>query len=204
MILMYHKVDIVSPSEWWVTVENFAQQISLLQEKYEIVHLDQYQLGSKNQAVITFDDVYENVFTHAFPILRKHGIPFELFVNGNLIGGWNHFDRDEMLTRFCDLHHLKTMVNAGGRVQWHTMNHKYLPGLSAQEIEQELAIPSDLSAAFPAPNFQWFVYPYGMHSQQALDKVRSKFVGALSVCEGCDDDRHLLNRVVVNNQWRPL
>ncbi len=84
MILMYHKVHPSSPTEWWVTVDDFYRQMWELQSR-RVVYLDDYDLLDSENVVITFDGVYSNVLTYASPILGKFRYPFELFVVGDLI-----------------------------------------------------------------------------------------------------------------------
>ena len=203
MIVMYHKVDVITPGRWWVSDKQFNQQICRLKKKYQIVHLDDYQIGSRDQAVLTFDDAYENVFNHAFPILRRHNIPFEIFVNGDFFGEWNEFDQDEVKTRFCNLTHLEEMSRFGGRIQWHSKSHKYLPGLNDEELNKQLAIEQSLRNNFPDPHLKWFSYPYGAHDDLVLSKVRKLFCGAVSVKDGSDSDIYQLNRVVADQAWAP-
>ena len=42
MILMYHKVDLVAPTMWWVTANNFYRQMLELSDR-EVVFLDDYE-----------------------------------------------------------------------------------------------------------------------------------------------------------------
>jgi len=198
---MYHKIDIITPSMWWVSASKFREQISLLEKKFTLVYLDDYDSGATDQAVITFDDAYENLFNHAFPILRDHRIPFEVFVIGNRVGDWNDFDRDEVTTRFCSLCHLQEMADHGGRIQWHTKNHAYLPGLDDSELESEISLEASLRLVFPEPHFRWFSYPYGKHDERTVGVVKEKYQGAVSVFDGSDSDRYQLNRVIVDEHW---
>ena len=75
---MYHKIFPESPTMWWVNPDAFWRQLEAL-KRYEVVYLDQYAIGNPKQAVITFDGVYENVFTFAFPILKKIRLSFRAF-----------------------------------------------------------------------------------------------------------------------------
>ena len=201
MIFMYHKVDIITPTEWWVSVATFRKQISQIKEKYQLVYLDDYVPGSVDQAVITFDDGYENVFNHAFPVLQEMNVPFEIFIIGNRIGDWNDFDSDEPATRFCSLEHLQEMAESGARIQWHTKNHRFLPGLTEDEMRNEMEIEDDLKMAFSGPNLRWLSYPYGKHDERSIRLARHFFGGAVSVSEGTDHDRYRLNRVAVTQNW---
>ena len=203
MILMYHKVDIITPSRWWVSVQRFEEQIDRL-KGLDVVYLDQFEPGNKSQAVITFDDAYENVYRHAFPILRRRRLPFEVFVPSDMLSDWNDFDASEVMTRFCSRQQLQEMANGGGRMQWHTRSHREMTKLSDEEIERELEIPDELRCVWPQPHFCWFSYPYGKHNERVLAHVTGKFSGAVSVDEGSPHDRYQLNRVEVTQEWQSV
>lgn len=200
---MYHKIDIVTPSRWWVSVAKFEYQIRTLRKENEFVFLDDYDIDAPQQVVLTFDDGYENVYRHAFPILKKYGIPFEMFINGGLLSGWNDFDTNEMKTRFCSLSQLQEMTGSLARVQWHTWRHAQLTSLSSSEIEIELSISKDLRALFPDPHFRWFAYPSDMYDERSVELVQQRFKGALAVEAGSDTDRFQLNRVTADEDWNP-
>lgn len=201
MILLYHKVAPEALTEWWVSADAFDRQMAAL-AAYEVVPLADYDSGNPRHAVITFDGVYENVYTYAFPLLRKWGYPFELFATGDYIGGDNAFDSVEPPARFCTLDQLQEMACAGGRVQWHTASHRKLARLPEDELRRELEVPQSLRARFGAPHFDWFAYPHGDHSPQAVARVRELFDGALSCVAGNDVDRYELNRLTVQESTR--
>ena len=196
MILMYHKIDIITPTIWWVTPLAFEQQIERLKER-KFVFLDDYT-SPENQAVITFDDAYENVFHHALPVLAAHKLPFEVFVIGDSIGGWNDFDPSEPLTRHMGMDHLEEIVRHGGRLQWHSRSHPSLPSLDEEELCKELTVTESLRKKFPPPHFTWFSYPGGEHDDRAVKAVSQTFSGAVSVIEGKLEDRWQLNRITVD------
>jgi len=81
MILLYHKIYLESPTQWWVDTNNFWRQMYELQN-HEVVHLADYDPNNPEHVVITFDGVYENVFQYALPVLKSFDYPFELFVVG--------------------------------------------------------------------------------------------------------------------------
>lgn len=196
MILMYHKVDVVTPTDWWVTPGDLRRHLDLLRSQ-RIVNLDDYD-DPETQVVITFDDAYENLARHALPALRAAGAPFEVFVIGDAIAGWNDFDPREPRTRHMGLEDLDSCVAAGGRLQWHTRTHPDLATLESIEQEWEMTVPEELSARFPEPHFRWFSYPYGSVDERAVDVARSRFAGAVSVFDGRPDLRWQLTRVTVD------
>lgn len=200
MILMYHKIYPESPTAWWVTVNRFWSQMEQLR-RFDVVSLRDYQSDNPRHAVITFDGCYENVFVYAFPILKKFGYPFELFVVGDSIGASNEFDQHvEPPARFCSFEQLKTMVGSGGRLQWHSKTHQDLSASSDRRlIEMELAIPPEIRRLDPE-GFDWFAYPHGRHSATLMESTRKFFSGAVSCADGNNQDRYQLNRVTATNE----
>lgn len=196
MILMYHKVDVITPTIWWVTPEDLARRLDAMRER-DFVYLDDYT-SPETQVVITFDDAYENVARHGLPTLRSRRVPFEVFVIGDVVSGWNTFDPGEPPTRHMSWAHLEDVVASGGRLQWHSRSHAHLPDRSDAEVEAELTVTDELRLRFPSPHFRWFAYPGGAHDERSVAAARRLFAGAVSVIEGQPGDRWQLNRVTVD------
>ena len=197
-ILMYHKIDLESPTIWWVSVDQFYRQMIELKSK-QVVYLDDYNPQDPNHVVITFDGVYKNILKYAAPILQEFNYVFELFVSSNYVGSDNTFDTEEPITQFADFQDLKALVNINGRLQWHTKSH---PDLTVEkdgvDIFGELDIPEDIKA-LDRNGFQWFAYPYGRFNQKVLEAVKDRFSGAVSCFQGNDLDIYCLNRLTVTN-----
>ena len=197
MILCYHKVDIETPTHWWVGVDAFVEQMDALQ-RFDVVPLSRYNPTDRRHVVITFDGVYENVYHYAFPIMKKYGYCFELFVIGDYIGLENTFDQPiEPSARFASVAMLKEMIAGGGRVQWHTRRHRRLTALSDADARIELSVPEDLAEEFGEEQFKWFAYPHGSYEHSHAELVRSNFIGALACDEGDPEDKFRLPRKLV-------
>ena len=197
---MYHKVYPESPTMWWVTADDFWRQMEELR-RYEVVYLDDYDPSNPKQAVITFDGVYENIYIYALPILKKFGYPFELFIVGESIGKDNRFDQPvEPQANFCNVNQLKSMVQAGGRLQWHSHTHCDLSAVSNPDLrERELHVPENLKN-IDRDGLKWFAYPHGRHNEKLIEEVKALYSGALSCVAGNDYDRFQLNRITVTNE----
>ena len=124
---MYHKVDLMPVTEWWVSIDSFVRQMNDL-SAYDVVYLDDYDAENPNQAVITFDGMYENVLEYAAPILADFGYPFEVFITSDYLGKGNEFDTVEPYAKFCSEDQLEQTILSGGRIQWHTKSHVKLVG----------------------------------------------------------------------------
>ncbi|UCH09869.1 MAG: glycosyltransferase [Fidelibacterota bacterium] len=200
MILLYHKVFLESPTEWWVNANQFWRQMNELRDR-TVVYLDDYDPNDEKQVVITFDGVYENVYRYALPILKSFNYPFELFVVGDTIGKENIFDQKvEPPARFADSEQLGELVRNGGRLQWHSLSHIDLTKESdPSTLEKELQVPEEIRR-LDGKGFNWFGYPYGNHDEDLISITKEQFAGALSCVNGNDYDRYQYNRIIVTNQ----
>ena len=108
-ILMLHRVISTEemqigqrfiPTDMEITTAEFAEIIAFFQKmNYVFVSLDEvYQIlreknFEKRFVAITFDDGYQDIYTHAYPILKREGIPFAAnittgFPDRNIIIWW--------------------------------------------------------------------------------------------------------------------
>ncbi|NTV51808.1 MAG: polysaccharide deacetylase family protein [Candidatus Firestonebacteria bacterium] len=107
LILMYHRV--IAETGYFkslcVSPQHFARQIRYLKENFSIVTLEEAaqrlksgDLPDEDQVVITFDDGYQDNYTHAFPVLRQAGVPATIFltaghINNDRIFWWDRVER---------------------------------------------------------------------------------------------------------------
>lgn len=106
-ILMYHRVvphrPRNCPPSWNVSPDRFREQLSgLLCRGFEPRRLcdvvDAAERGEsidRNVFVVTFDDGYENNFTHALPILRELQVPATIFLATAYLGQSEPFAFDD-------------------------------------------------------------------------------------------------------------
>jgi len=85
-IIMYHGIidDDVDMDCWWLIKKSkFLEQINYLNKNFNFISID-HALESdtifQNTCVLTFDDGYKSVLTHAYPILVEKNIPFTVYI----------------------------------------------------------------------------------------------------------------------------
>lgn len=104
-IVFYHRIlpsgDVSIPSNS-LSPEVFERQIKFLKENFNIISLDMLSCllrtsGKlpKKTAVITFDDGYKDIFTYAYPIMKKYNVPATIFlstgcINRNALFWWDN------------------------------------------------------------------------------------------------------------------
>jgi len=79
-----------------VRAGSFESLLEYLQKNCNLVSLDSPLAADKDarakpRVAITFDDGWKDNFQTAFPIARKYGLPFTIFICPELIGGNGHF-----------------------------------------------------------------------------------------------------------------
>ena len=96
------KGDYLEPiDELRVSPEFFEAFLWEQQKRLEFISIDElpgrirnHKRGLKPFGVVTFDDGYEDNFTYAYPILKKLGIPFVIYVSAGLVNDhtpiWNY------------------------------------------------------------------------------------------------------------------
>ena len=197
-IMMYHSVDYsdaLKPNT--VSPENFEFQMAYLKDHgfhvlsfNELVQLIQSDSPlPRKSAVITFDDAYEDNYTHAFKILKKYGYPAIIFAPSGLIGQKGHLNWEQ----------IKTMAKGGIAFGSHTRFHSYLPDLPVEEQREEIfgskrALEKQLGGAV-----DYFAYPNGGFSESIKQIVKEAgYKGAAATNRGYDrlnKDEFELNRV---------
>jgi peptidoglycan/xylan/chitin deacetylase (PgdA/CDA1 family) len=94
VILCYHNVVPTNAAGAWdqlglhMPVAAFERQMQWLRKHYTVVPLDEFaarfarHASLRGLAAVTFDDGYNGVFEHAWPVLRDLGIPATAFILG--------------------------------------------------------------------------------------------------------------------------
>lgn len=199
-ILMYHQVtQSVEESQSLNNVppEAFAQQMQYLKDhKYKVISFEEFVEGVKagrnfarNSVVIQFDDGYEDNYTQAFPILRGHGFPAIVFIVSDKVG----------IPGYLTWKQIKEMDANGFTAGAHTRTHAYLPELTLEEAEDEIAGSKKTIEDRLGRSIDFFTYPVGGFTDQVQDIVkRAGFKAAATTNRGRDPlnrDLFELNRI---------
>lgn len=171
------------------------------QAGYYLTSYREYQKAKNKEKMIvcTFDDAYEYVYRHAFPIMKKYGFKGTVFVCPDYIGktnSWNH--RDEIVRKHMDLEMLLELEKENWEIGSHGMSHYNMIRLSQTELEESL----EKSKKLLEEHFQKvisFCYPYGEFKPYIRNLVAQYYEVAFSVDMGGSlypKDRYQLVRLV--------
>jgi peptidoglycan/xylan/chitin deacetylase (PgdA/CDA1 family) len=69
-----------------ISVKMLERQLDWIGRRFRFVPLDELNDSPEPVAAVTFDDGYQDFYQHAFPLLKRKGIPAAVFVVTDLIG----------------------------------------------------------------------------------------------------------------------
>lgn len=159
LILMYHSIDDENEGRTNSCKHTKKEFISTIQrlkkEGYQFVSIASALEIIKNKnrlkfAVVTFDDVPEDVYHNAYPYLNEHNIPFALFVSQCYIDQPHFLTKDQIME--MDRNPLCT-------VGAHTLTHPFLR--YSVNKGMELSESKRLLEEFLGHEILYMAYPYG-------------------------------------------
>lgn len=149
-ILAYHGISETPHDVFDVSRGDFEEQMRLLMMHFRVISLEDLVGGLRGHApirpgsvVVTFDDGYEDIYRHAFPVLRRYQIPATVFVivdrlrdeaDGSRISRAGNLER-----LFLSWRQIHEMAADGISFGSHTLTHRSLASLSSAECRREVA-----------------------------------------------------------------
>ncbi len=174
---MFHHIDNGNILPISKCVLSYGKFIGILDSGLQFTSIDEYSTFSKkslNKCTITFDDGFKDLYTVAYPELKKRNIPFAIFIPVNLI------DKDGYITS----EELKIM---GGdplvTICSHGMTHDVLRGMKRTEQEYELIQSKNALQKITGKDIKYFAFSHGSYDEVTLRilKETSLYKNAFSV-----------------------
>lgn len=186
IVILYHAVG---PSQTSISAEKFREQIAWLATHTKVVGIDTMASGAWPDSdtgitsAITFDDGYAGVHEIAMPILREFNCAATVYVSTNTID--MHENRpstqyaglypSELLLSWMQLRELsKNGFSIGSHLQSHD-DLTLLPQVEANAQLQDSKLTIEDIIGEPCTSF---AYPWGKHSESAVDAVRHAGYGS--------------------------
>ncbi|MEO7932430.1 MAG: polysaccharide deacetylase family protein [Chthoniobacterales bacterium] len=174
IVLCYHRFEdrpkdslAIKPSEFE------AQMAELKANNITVIGMQDFLAWRRNEkampvkaAVITIDDGYLSGYKVAWPILKKFGFPFTMFVYTNYIKGGPNSGGQSM-----SWEQLAEMRDAGVDIQSHTVSHADLRMKKAHPADYDKWLDSELGDSKRIIENQLGIqvkalaYPYGLHNE---------------------------------------
>lgn len=179
-ILTFHAVD-DKPSVISFPPSVFERGMALLHDSgyrtLSLVELNDFLrrgvVFPKRSFVITFDDGYQSVYDHAFPILQRYGFSATVFLTVGRSGQLVDTDRlPPMCSRsMLNWREVKEMHRSGITFGGHTLTHPDLTLLPDEQVEAEVVGGKvAIEDALGTP-VETFAYPFGRYNDRCRELV---------------------------------
>jgi peptidoglycan/xylan/chitin deacetylase (PgdA/CDA1 family) len=181
-MLLYHALfDRESITEKYaINAQAFEEQISYLANNRfrGMILSDSDHLQPEpdtRHIAITFDDGILSDYTHAMPILLRHGFKATFFVTVNRIG----------TDKYVNWGQLKEMADSGMSIQSHSMNHVFLSDLNDDLLAQELGQSKKYIEQMLDRPVEYISLPGGFTSRRVIKAAMAAgYKGVVSSCPG--------------------
>lgn len=186
-VYMFHSV-VTDPkdvySEFAITKESFEKFIRYELErgqkpmdvdilKKAVDNSDAY----KNHFMVTFDDIYDSVYTNAYPILKALNVPFIVFVTPKLIDTIDPWHKHPMIT----MEHLKEMAaDPLCIIGAHGMEHRPFRDYTDEDALMSMKGSMDWLENMFGKQVDFFAFPFGRRVE-----VSGANIGTLATCDIC-------------------
>lgn len=181
IIYMFHSIHDgeTNPKEFKTNKESFELFLKKELQQRQALSLNQIIDGkSKGAFTITFDDVFENVYTNAYPILKRYRIPFTLFVSTGLLNQQGYMTSNELRELSQD-----ALCTVGA----HTVNHVRLR--TTNKAFEEIDTSKKELEKMVGNEVEFFAYPYGSifacSRKNIVQVKKAGFLAAFSTMKGC-------------------
>ena len=122
----------------------------------------------RNHFCVTFDDIYDSVYTNAYPVLKKHNVPFVVFVTDELVGKIDPWSKQPMITE----EHLRELLAdplciLASHGTEHKMFRKYTHAEAVTALTDSMRILSDKYQR----QIEVFAFPFGRRVEVSDDAI---------------------------------
>ncbi len=182
VVLCYHRFEEKGGREMVSTPAEFEAQLQALKDNgITVIPMDDFlawRRGEKNipakSAVITLDDGWLTGYTAAWPLLKKFGYPFTLFIYTDYVKGGAKSGGQSITWE-----QLAEMRDAGVDIASHTVSHT---GLNARKgkaddqyrewLRSEIAGSKQILEDKLGIQVKTIAYPYGLHNDVVREVVK--------------------------------
>lgn len=177
-ILTYHSVanDIFKSS---IGCKKFEMQISLLKSLgfNSILPSNIYKFTSKN-IIISFDDGYEDVYSNALPVLKKHNFNAICFIPTKYIGKYNDWDVNNkyyIKKKIMNMSQIKKWIASGNEVGIHGHSHYNFSNLNNKQMKDEIVRSINFFKKKLNIKIKYFSYPFGAYNKKTYLLTKKYF-----------------------------
>ena len=190
-ILLYHCIGKTPQNSYWIAEDEFSAHMQFLKQNgYESISADALNNGTslpEKPVLITFDDGCQNLYTQAYPILKKSGLSAEIYLISDAIAETDAERKQsgtEKLgetgqhsqTTYLIWPEVKEMAENGMTFGSHSKSHRMMGELNEEDVAYELMFSKLSIYAHTGIKANTFAYPFGHgNSDSSIHKMLNKY-----------------------------
>lgn len=157
VLMLHHVGDSDKKSPYNLTVSSFENLLVKLISK-NVVSLNEIH-NKKDFIALTFDDVPDDFYTNAFPLLKKYKVPFTIFISCSLLDKPGYISREELKAiSDCPL----------ATIGSHGVSHKLFRRMGRSQKNDEYLLSKQKLEAIIGKEVLYFAFPFGSYSSCGL------------------------------------
>jgi peptidoglycan/xylan/chitin deacetylase (PgdA/CDA1 family) len=195
-ILAYHAID-DDESVLSVSPSAFSEHMRILRDLpvrvvalADVIRPPGHDRDEDDLVAITFDDGFQSVQRHAFPVLQRHGFPATVFLVTDYCGRSNAWPGQPGWVRPAPLlgwPAIREMAAGGVAFGSHTRTHPDLTLMRPTDAHEELAVSKKVIEDETGRSVETLAYPYGTHDRRVRELARRHYSLACSADLGYVD-----------------
>ncbi len=222
-VLLYHCIGDRADNDYWMSASEFSAQMKQLKELgYHSItsrdlegYLFDHRKLPEKPVMITFDDACHNLYTHAWPILKKYGFVADIYIFTGAIRNsaekrasiTQHVNGKDTLLDYLIWPEIREMIKDGFVIGAHTKTHADLNGINREQLKYEILFSKLRIRAETGITATAFTYPFGsgfnrpeVHQELRSAGFRIAFAAHGGVAHLKDADLMKLRRIEI---WGP-
>ncbi len=199
--LMYHRFNENKYPSTNIRMDIFDEQMQTIKNsgyqfynpKYFINEFDKPKKEKK--ILLTIDDGFKSFYNEAWPYLKKHKIPFILFVSTEPVGKSGYMNWDEIK---------EIEESEFGFIGHHSHTHEYLIDMKDNDFINDIETATKIFKEKIGYSPQIFSYPFGEYSLYMKKYISKNFEIAFGQHSGIIDvnkDKFELPRFPINEKY---
>jgi len=185
LLLIYHHIDIppgnASVRGLFTSPWQFEWQVGFLVRRgfrfttFGETGVDRYFTQPEKTAIITFDDGSDTILKHAFPILKKFGIPAVVFPVTGFIGQKNILmegSSNNVPATFLTREAILFLSGQGIEIGSHLHTHTAVDQLSDVTLIWELGHSKNILEEITGKPVTSLAYPYGIFDRRTMEEAK--------------------------------
>ena len=210
VVLQYHHIDNDTPLSTSTSIDLFQKHIEyIITHNFSVISIPELISNlttnkplNINTIAITFDDGYESVYRNAFPILKKHKLPFTVFIDTAAI--------EEKRRDHASWQQISEMKLSGATIANHTHSHSHLIRNHEsvkdwkERVVKDITEAQNILKARLDQDVRVLAYPYGEFDDDTLKVVSELGYAAFGQHSGAinlDSNLLYLPRFPVSNRF---